>query len=46
MHSIVIPLEQGLRHDAIAYHLFCQVHSIVIPLEQGLRQSYPRDWGR
>ncbi len=39
MYSIVIPLEQGLRHQRSLYLQNSAVHSIVIPLEQGLRPS-------
>ena len=35
--SIVIPLEQGLRHTGTVDDLRI-LYSIVIPLEQGLRQ--------
>ena len=37
-YSIVIPLEQGLRHCHFNFHNYIGLNSIVIPLEQGLRQ--------
>ena len=39
-HSIVIPLEQGLRHFRCDPHGDHHWYSIVIPLEQGLRLSH------
>ena len=38
LNSIVIPLEQGLRHAFVSWDSQHQHHSIVIPLEQGLRR--------
>ena len=37
LHSIVIPLEQGLRRLTIEERRLIILDSIVIPLEQGLR---------
>ena len=39
INSIVIPLEQGLRHRSKSVALGVSFYSIVIPLEQGLRQT-------
>ncbi len=38
VYSIVIPLEQGLRHVKCPPHIVV-LNSIVIPLEQGLRRE-------
>ena len=37
MHSIFIPLEQGLRQHYNGVHSITHLYSIFIPLEQGLR---------